>query len=586
MKFNLKFLFIYIGLLCGPIFSSQNSTTNALNTKSIQKTSWTNEIYSTSYDNLSSNHYGISTTTHVINNIYYIETKEQVYYMDLDFSSLPSDAYNISAEMSIYKTSGSSGAKVVLLPDNTSSTNSLAFAAVKAGSELFSVDDEEIGYNHDLSSKVVSRLSGGHLKLGVRRSGSISGRVDVEVLLKWDAPSHITARNNFIYGSINVGVNESPSPESSPHNFSANVGSSVVLEAVDQTYDTYDRIWNDTEAPIAQSSWNIYKNGSWSPNGTSPTKTFNVDISDNGGIYEAGLRKKCNLTFTNNTGLGTIKVDGLLKTSLPFSTTEIEKNDITGLAINHFSNGIEFTFSSWSPGGSTTYETTFAPEVHTNYVANFTGRPTNTYRNQYFNPKVVGQPIKVYWSQHPSTNVTQYKIYRKPKIGSETCIGTVSRTGDSSYTYTFTDPDMVHTNSSSTYNLYYYDVRAYYSPDGNYSDYDFKAVYAEMGGPIADDNPNEERMQIAEKTYEYGISNYPNPYNPTTTINYQIKEMGNVNITVFDALGRTVKVLVNDIKQPGDYNILFDGSNLSNGVYYYRMQSGKFVETKKMIMMK
>ena len=102
-----------------------------------------------------------------------------------------------------------------------------------------------------------------------------------------------------------------------------------------------------------------------------------------------------------------------------------------------------------------------------------------------------------------------------------------------------------------------------------------------MGGPIADDSPNEERMQIAEKTYEYGISNYPNPYNPTTTINYQIKEMGNVNITVFDALGRTVKVLVNDIKQPGEYNILFDGSNLSNGVYYYRMQAGNFVETKK-----
>ena len=57
-------------------------------------------------------------------------------------------------------------------------------------------------------------------------------------------------------------------------------------------------------------------------------------------------------------------------------------------------------------------------------------------------------------------------MYRKPKYGSESCVGTFTRTGTSSYVYTFTDPDMVHTNSSSSYDLYYYDVRAYYSPDG------------------------------------------------------------------------------------------------------------------------
>ena len=68
-----------------------------------------------------------------------------------------------------------------------------------------------------------------------------------------------------------------------------------------------------------------------------------------------------------------------------------------------------------------------APSTHKDYEAIFTGRPNNTYRNQYFNPKVVGQPIKVYWSQHPNTSVTQYKVYRKPKYGSESCVGTFTR---------------------------------------------------------------------------------------------------------------------------------------------------------------
>ena len=411
------------------------------------------------------------------------------------------------------------------------------------------------------------------------------------MIVTYEEYAELTVQNKMDeYGGGMIGIGESTSnisDETSPYQTVLQEDDVINMRAKEpQVANGYNWVWNDTEAPENKSKWEKSLQGVPVELGENQTTLYEVQSGDNGSIILGNLQKVCNISFQNSTGAGTIKVDGVLKTSLPFSTTEIEKNDITGLAINHFSNGIEFTFSSWSPGGSTSYETTFAPEVHTNYVANFTGRPTNTYRNQYFNPKVVGQPIKVYWSQHPSTNVTQYKIYRKPKFGSETCIGTVSRTGDASYTYTFTDPDMVHTSSSSTYNLYYYDVRAYYSPDGNYSDYDFKAVYAEMGGPVADDNPKEERMQIAEKEYEYGISNYPNPYNPTTTINYQIKEMGNVNITVFDALGRTVKVLVNDVKQPGDYNILFDGSNLSNGVYYYRMNSGKFVETKKMIMMK
>jgi len=80
--------------------------------------------------------------------------------------------------------------------------------------------------------------------------------------------------------------------------------------------------------------------------------------------------------------------------------------------------------------------------------------------------------------------------------------------------------------------------------------------------------------------------NYPNPFNPTTKINYQLKESGYVTLKVFDALGREVKSLVNQYKLAGEYQIDFDGSGVPSGVYFYKFTSGSFTETKKMVLMK
>jgi hypothetical protein len=77
--------------------------------------------------------------------------------------------------------------------------------------------------------------------------------------------------------------------------------------------------------------------------------------------------------------------------------------------------------------------------------------------------------------------------------------------------------------------------------------------------------------------------NYPNPFNPTTTINYSIPQTRFVKISIYDMLGREVAVLVNEDKSAGNYSIIFNGSNLTSGVYLYRMQAGGFVETKKLI---
>jgi GH18 family chitinase len=76
--------------------------------------------------------------------------------------------------------------------------------------------------------------------------------------------------------------------------------------------------------------------------------------------------------------------------------------------------------------------------------------------------------------------------------------------------------------------------------------------------------------------------NFPNPFNPTTTIQYALPKASNVRITVYDLLGRCIRTLVNEMKQSGSYATLFDGSNLASGVYFYRLEAGSFVQTRRL----
>lgn len=82
------------------------------------------------------------------------------------------------------------------------------------------------------------------------------------------------------------------------------------------------------------------------------------------------------------------------------------------------------------------------------------------------------------------------------------------------------------------------------------------------------------------------LQNYPNPFNPTTTINYHIAEVGNVQLIIYDILGREVSTLINEVKEPGKYEVKFNGSNLSSGVYFYRLKTGSFIDTKKFVLVK
>jgi len=86
---------------------------------------------------------------------------------------------------------------------------------------------------------------------------------------------------------------------------------------------------------------------------------------------------------------------------------------------------------------------------------------------------------------------------------------------------------------------------------------------------------------------EFSLSqNYPNPFNPSSTIRYDIPKTSFVKIIVYDILGREIRVLVNEEKSPGRYEILFDAKELTSGIYFYTIKTAGFIQSKKMILMK
>jgi len=80
--------------------------------------------------------------------------------------------------------------------------------------------------------------------------------------------------------------------------------------------------------------------------------------------------------------------------------------------------------------------------------------------------------------------------------------------------------------------------------------------------------------------------NYPNPFNPSTKINYSVPKTSYVTIKIYDILGKEISILVDREKSAGNYEVEFYGGNLTSGVYFYRMQAGNFIDTKKFVLLR
>lgn len=151
-----------------------------------------------------------------------------------------------------------------------------------------------------------------------------------------------------------------------------------------------------------------------------------------------------------------------------------------------------------------------------------------------------------------------------------------------------------------------YDSPTYTKPvpnNGDYRDFKLRCIVTDEAnkrvfsnelrgqytGPLtkmSDNNTSLEfkKLSTPEKTELKG--NYPNPFNPKTTISYQLNKTGFVNIVVFNSLGKEVATLVDEIKSKGYHKVTFDGANLSSGFYIYKIKTNSFNESKKMLLMK
>jgi flagellar hook assembly protein FlgD len=80
--------------------------------------------------------------------------------------------------------------------------------------------------------------------------------------------------------------------------------------------------------------------------------------------------------------------------------------------------------------------------------------------------------------------------------------------------------------------------------------------------------------------------NYPNPFNPNTTISYELPRAGNVSLKITNTLGQVISTLEDGYKEAGFHQLRWNASNVPSGIYFYRLQAGEFVETKKMVLLR
>jgi len=109
-----------------------------------------------------------------------------------------------------------------------------------------------------------------------------------------------------------------------------------------------------------------------------------------------------------------------------------------------------------------------------------------------------------------------------------------------------------------------------------------EAIYKVWGSYVLPVNMISAKIPDDYKLFQ----NYPNPFNPLTTIGFQCSEFKEVSLKVYDILGREIAVLVNEPLAPGMYEVKFDGSRISSGMYFYRLHTNNYTETKKMSLLK
>ena len=205
------------------------------------------------------------------------------------------------------------------------------------------------------------------------------------------------------------------------------------------------------------------------------------------------------------------------------------------------------------------------------YITNPTAGKPSKPQNLQVGPNPGNNRVKLTWDANIDPDLSSYEIWRNVNNWQWFNIATTTNTY-------FIDPNYYY----GTPNRIDYKIRAK-DTGNNYSIFsDGVFCYGYPSKAIA----NYDTIETSNSKPKYSLSNYPNPFNPTTTISYQIEEKGFVSLKVYDILGKEVANLVSEEKEQGIYNTAFDGANFPSGIYIYSWRVNNFTSVKKMALMK
>lgn len=179
-----------------------------------------------------------------------------------------------------------------------------------------------------------------------------------------------------------------------------------------------------------------------------------------------------------------------------------------------------------------------------------------------FSAIVSGDDIELSWITATETNNSHFEIQRRIDGAGFERIGTVAGNGTTTeiHYYTFEDNNLIS-------GKYYYRLKQI----------DFRGTF-EFSNIIEANIISPDKFELSQ--------NYPNPFNPSTTIKYSVPVSEFVTLKVYDVLGNQVAALVNEQNAAGSYEVEFNAAELSSGTYFYKLQAGNKVETRKMMLLK
>jgi hypothetical protein len=307
---------------------------------------------------------------------------------------------------------------------------------------------------------------------------------------------------------------------------------------------------------IAANSYYIIKEYSYSATGSdlpvTPNVTGTINLATSGGkialvSYQTAIVNKSDSHVIDFVGYGSSNESETSAATSPSNTSSIRRMDNSG-GDTYGSNGSGYDSDN---NNSDFYEESSLstngplPVELTSFVENVTNHRVN-----------------LYWATATEVNNYGFDVERKSENADWMKIGFVEGNGNSNSPKSYSFTDEPKGGREFKYRLKQIDL------DGSYE-------YSDVV------------TSLLENVSEFVLDqNFPNPFNPVTRISYTLPERASVRLKVYDMLAKEVSELVNSYQEAGRYEVTFDGSSLSSGTYFYKLEAGSFVEVKKLVLIK